>query len=94
LTHLKNIQTIFKEFCLYFFVPQNVGPIGSAVLAIILFCLRLVKSHTPQRFVLRHCLKNLAMGNPVNHSEHLFYALAVILTSNLGNFTHKAGKSV
>ena len=43
-------------------------------LSIILFCSRLVKSHTPQRFVLRHCLKNLTMGNPVNHSEHLFCA--------------------
>ena len=34
-------------------------------LSIILFCSRLVKSHTPQRFVLRHCLKNLTMGKRV-----------------------------
>ena len=43
-------------------------------LSIILFCSRSVKSHITQRFVLRRCLKNLIIGNPINHSEHLFYA--------------------
>ena len=42
----------------------------------LLFCfaqdrLKVMKS---QRFVLRRCLKNLTMGNPIKHSEHLFYA--------------------
>ena len=55
-------------------ISINLFPVCYQSLSIILFCSRLVKSHTPQRFVLRHCLKNLTMGNPVYHSEHLFCA--------------------
>ena len=50
-------------------ISINLFPVCYQSLSIILFCSRLIKS-----FVLRHCLKNLTMGNPVNHSEHLFYA--------------------
>ena len=55
-------------------ISINPFPVCYQSLSIILFCSRSVESHTPQRFVLRHCLKNLTMGNPINHSEHLFYA--------------------
>ena len=55
-------------------ISINLFPVCYRSLFIILFCSRLVKSRTPQRFVLCHCLKNLTMGNPVNHSEHLFCA--------------------
>ena len=53
-------------------ISINLFPVCYQSLSIILLCSRLVKSHTPQRFVLHHCLKNLTMGNPVYHSEHLF----------------------
>ena len=46
-------------------ISINLFPVCYQSLSIIFFCSRLVKSHTPQRFVLRHCLKNLTMGNPV-----------------------------
>ena len=39
-------------------ISINLFPVCYESLSIILFCSRLVKSHTPQRFVLRHCLKN------------------------------------
>ena len=55
-------------------ISINLFPVCYQILSIILFCSRLIKSHTPQCFVLSHCLKNLTIGNPVNHSEHLFYA--------------------
>ena len=46
-------------------ISINLFPVCYQSLSIILFCSRLIKSHKPQRFVLRHCLKNLTMGNPV-----------------------------
>ena len=55
-------------------ISINLFPVCYQSLSIILFCSRLIKSQVPQRFVLRHFLKNLTMGNPVNHSEHLFNA--------------------
>ena len=63
LTHTNNNETSISLF-----------PVCYQSLSIILFCSRSVKSHIPQRFVLRHCFKNLTMGYPLNHSEHLFYA--------------------
>ena len=55
-------------------ISTNLFPVYYQGLSIILFCSRPIKSHVPQRFVLRRCLKNLTMGNPIKHSEHLFYA--------------------
>ena len=38
-------------------ISINLFPVCYQSLSIIFFCSRLVKSHTPQRFALRHCLK-------------------------------------
>ena len=38
-------------------ISINLFPVCYQSLSIILFCSRLIKSRTPQRFVLRHCLK-------------------------------------
>ena len=63
LTHTN--KTIYQQIYFQFIIK-----------VFLLFCfaqdrLKVMKS---QRFVLRRCLKNLTMGNPIKHSEHLFYA--------------------
>ena len=59
-------------------ISINLFPVCYQSLSIILFCSRLIKSRTPQRFVLCHCLKNLTMGNPVYHSEKEYHCKSVI----------------
>ena len=51
---------------------MHLFPVCYQSLSFILFSSRSVECHVPQRFVLRRCLKNLTMGNPINHSEHFF----------------------
>ena len=60
-------------------IKRYINKSVSSLLSITLFCSRSVKSHVPQRYVLCRCLKNLTMDNPINHSEHLFYAGMILL---------------